>query len=238
MKRSFLLMIVICGIMLTGCAQLTNLNDKQSDEVAEYMAGTVLRYTKNYEEALIYPDDMKELTGLGSNSETLNLSVESDGTTTENSVSLVPAVTDKQEDILSVKEIFELISDSKYAVTYTGHASYTSYPNDNDYFTLEPTMGNKLLTFTFTFKNTQKKDISIDYVDKNIDYTLESLSGSSYKPSVTLLTNDIQYLKSTIKANQSLKAVLVFEVAKDTKEKDLSLVIDYSGISSVINIDK
>lgn len=238
MKRSFLLMIVICGIMLTGCAQLTKLNDKQSDEVAEYMAGTVLRYTKNYEEALIYPDEVNDSEGTGSETDTNNGSSGVDVTTTESTVSLVSPATDKPKDILSVKELFEIISDSKYSVSYAGHASYTSYPNDNEYFILEPTQGNKLVTFTFTLKNTQKKDLSINLVDKKISYTLKNSSGGSYKPSVTLLTNDIQYLKNTIKANQSLKAVLVFEIAKDTDEKDLSLVIDYSEKSSVINIDK
>lgn len=238
MKKSFLLITIICGLTLTGCAQLTKLDDKQSDEVAEYMAGTVLRYAKNYDEALIYPEHLIDANGniISDDSKTGTKNTASENTTSKEPTKALDA--DKQSNSVDVKELFNTIGDNKYSINYTGHESYTSYPNDNDYFTLEPTKGNKLLTFSFTIKNLNNKALNIDLVNKKISYTLENVSGRNYKPAVTLLTNDIQYLKNTIEANASLKAVLVFEIPENTKEKDLSLNINYSGKSSVINIEK
>lgn len=225
--------------MLTGCAQLTKLDDKESDKLAEYMAGTVLRYTKNYDEALIYPGEVHETTSANGNTVSNNTDSESEEEIINTQKpAATEAVNTNIQNNISLEELFKNVGDNKYSVSYTGYESHTSYPNDNQYFTIEPANGNKLMVFSFNIKNTQDKSISINLVDKKINYTLKSSSGKSYMPAVSLLANDIQYLKDTIKVNESFKAVIVFEVPGDAKGEDLSMIIGYSGKSSVINIDK
>lgn len=241
MKKSFLIIIVMCGLMLTGCAQLTNLNDKESDELAEYMAGTVLRYTKNYDEALVYPAKSEDTTHTNGNTgiiENNPVSEEdSTSTSTNNQTPTTAPNSDKKNNSISIEELFNSVGDNKYSVSYAGYENHTSYPNDNEYFTIEPMKGNKLMVFSFDMKNKEKDPININLVNEKIYYTLKNTAGKTYKPAISLLSNDIQYLKDSIKGNKTLKAVLVFEVSKNIKADDLSLVIKYSGKSSVISID-
>lgn len=244
-KKSFLIIIVLCGVLLTGCAQLTNFNDKESDELAEYMAGTVLRYTKNYDEALIYPGETIDSTNINGGIIDRNPVSEEDSTSTTNTPDTTKAPTtvkapgtDKKDNTISIEELFNNVGDNKFTVSYLGYENHTSYPNNNDYFTIEPTKGNKLMVFSFSIKNMDKDTRNVNFVNKKIYYTLKNISGKSYKPAVSLLTNDIQYLKEKINRNESLKTVIVFEVPQDIKVDDLSLVINYGSKSSVISIDK
>lgn len=224
--------------MLTGCAQLTNLNDKESDELAEYMAGTVLRYTKNYDEALIYPAKNDETTLPSNNTDITNINSASNEENTSNNSQTTTTTpsTDSKNSSVSMEELFENVGNNKYTVSYVGYENFTSYPNDNEYFIIEPAQGNKLMVFSFSIKNNNKDSINVNLVNKKIHYSLNNAEGKSYRPAVSLLANDIQYLKDNIKGNHTIKAVLVFEVSKNIKVDDLSLVIKYSGKSSVISI--
>lgn len=250
MKKSFLLIALCCGVMLTGCAKLTDVTEQQSDELAEYVAGTVLRYTKNYDEALIYPDTTKEevlpvknTSLVEEKNDTTKIENVTDETVktpqnTETTQVKEEEVTEPAKDSVSVKQLFEEVIGNKYVVSYKGNESYKTYPKSNESLTLEAEKGYKFITFKFNVKNTTKKESNVNLVNKDITYSLSNKSGVSYKPCITLLTNDIQYFKAKIGSNKSKKAVIIFQVPEDVKEKDLTLSINYKDKSAVIALSK
>lgn len=256
MKKSFLIIIIVCGILLTGCAKMTDLTDNESDKLAEYMAGTVLSYAKNYDEALIYPEEekdaTKELADATDNTEDGDSNKDAVGdldadshenidnnSNTNASNNTTPEIETGSGEVTSVslKNLFHQVGDNQYTLSYTGYEDYTSYPSENDYFTIEPAEGNKLVLFNFSIKNITKKSVKVNMLNKKIQYTLKDTTGKSYNSSVSLLSNDIHYFNETLKANKSKKAVLVFEISKDIALKDLSLFIDYNEIRTVISMD-
>ena len=214
MRKLFFLLITICGVMLTGCAQLIDLTEKESDVLAEYMAGTMLRHADDYEEALIYPEetseekdalvtaDMPETASNTDNTAKLpqaanaNLSQAANGDLSPENTAVPLNLSAKSQygAIVSLASMFKDIFKNTFSITYQNYKAYDSYPDDNDLFTIEPAEGKKLIAFTFNVKNITKKSQKLDLMKYNISYQLTDNNSSVYYPMMTLLNNDIQPL--------------------------------------------
>lgn len=59
-NKIFLAVTGLIMLVLTGCASSISLTDNESDLVAEYIAGLMFKYDKNYEETLILPEEETE----------------------------------------------------------------------------------------------------------------------------------------------------------------------------------
>ncbi len=262
MKKTFLVLVLACGLLLTGCAQLTKLTDKQSDVIAEYMAGSVLRYTDNYMEALVYPEDkgtddkqamdkMSDKMSDKTSDKASDTSKDAASEATKNSQSgnaADAAAKDnsanstskdaKNANKLNYQEFYKNLSDNTYQVKYTGFKLYDSYAQRDNYFTLQPTGGRKLLVMSFEVKNDTKKAIKMNLGKIHIDYKLNLADGKSYKPMVTLLDTDLNYLNYTLKSGKSDDAVLVFDVPKDLNSEGLTLSISLNGQNTAIDLNE
>lgn len=250
MKKTFLILVLLCGLMLTGCARLTSLSEGQSDVIAEYMAGSVLRYTDNYMEALVYPEESKD-TKVTSDTASDTVNAANDNTkkqdtqaadstnaeTTTDSISPEDS-TIKEEGSISYQEFYKIVSDSKYQIKYTGYKLCTSYAQRDNYFTLEPTDGKKLLTLSFKALNETAKTVKVNLGELHIDYKLAAKDGKSYSPMVTLLDTDLNYLNYSLKSNKSDEAILIFEVPESLATDGLSLSISLNGQKAIFDLNE
>ncbi len=250
MKKTFLALVMACGLLLTGCAQLTELSDKQSDVIAEYMAGSVLRYTDNYMEGLIYPEESTDKSADKNTTATGNADTSKDTGSEENSSSQNENISNENEsvkdsstdntakdtDSLNYQEFYKILSNNNYQVKYTGYKLYDSYTQRNDYFTLQPSKGSKLLVVSFKVSNIAKKAVTLDLGQLHIGYKLHLADGKTYKPMVTLLDTDLNYIDYTLKSGKSDVAVLVFDVPENVNKSGLSLSISLNGQKAEINL--
>ncbi len=251
MKKPLLILTLFCGMMFTGCAKMTDLSDQQSDVIAEYMAGSVLRYTDNYKEALIYPEDMKEEQTNGTvinesndtakEENTANTATDKQDTnkgavTTGNSTGTKNTETEKSD--LNYQEFFKIISDDKYQLKYTDFKLQLSYAQRDAYFTLTPTSGNKLLAVNFKVSNKSKSSAKVNLDKIHIAYKLSTKDGKTYSPMVTLLDTDLKYLNITLKSGKSDDAVLLFDVPENLKTDGLTLSISLNGQKAIIDLNE
>ncbi len=232
MRKLFFLLITICGVMLTGCAQLIDLTDKESDVLAEYMAGTMLRYAGDYEEALIYPE-LPQADNAGIPQTTrVDLSPEN------TAVPLNLSAKSQYGTIVSLAGMFNDIFKNTFSITYQNYKAYDSYPDGNDLFTIEPAEGKKLIVFTFNVKNITKKSQKLDLMKYNISYQLTDNNSSVYYPMMTLLNNDIQYINLGINAGKSSKAVILFELPENIDVSHLLLTLTYEDKTTFLDISQ
>ncbi|MGB8453337.1 MAG: DUF4352 domain-containing protein [Anaerocolumna sp.] len=251
MRKLFFLIIVICGVMLTGCAQLIDMSDQESDVLAEYMAGTVLRHADNYEEALIYPEqttETKESTDTAENPEmtkTPGTTETSDikNNTLEGRSNEVPGMAETSEDldnskIISLASLFQDVLNSKFSINYEGYNLYESYPEENEFFTLEATKDKRLVTVTLNVNNITKKNQTLDLKKFNLNYQLTNNEDIVYNPMLTLLNNDIQYINLGIAAGKTQKAVILFEVPKNIDMSKMMLTITYKDKTSLLDLNQ
>lgn len=254
MRKLFFLLITICGVTLTGCAQLTILDESQSNTLAEYMAGTVLKYDKNYDEALIYPAEDPETTeteetadsetaadpdksGINNNN-TLNQTTNSQ-TGNPGGAAVPAAYGDIQfGETVSLSGLFEEILQNNFKITFQDYKFFDSYPSDKNAFTIDPSKNMKLVSFIFNVKNITKKARKLDLKNYKISYQLTDNNGSAYYPLMTLLRNDIQYINLEVAAGKTQKAVILFEVPKNIDMSDMLLLLTYKDENTFLDINQ
>lgn len=242
MKKLFLCFVLLCGFMLTGCAKLTELSDQESDMLAEYMAGSLLKYDKNYEEALINPEYIKEseareeVQDTDSNSETV------DNGQTDNQVSNSDETkqddTENQEkSTVSLESLFKQIKKDSFDISYTKYKTYDSYSEKDGYLVVESSQGKQLVVVNFEIKNNSKKKQSFNLIESGLEYQL-NLDGTVYGPMMTLLMNDIQYINLDLDPGEKTNAVIVFHVKKGTDLSKANVTIGYQDKTTIIDLNK
>ncbi len=232
MRKIFIILIAICGVMLTGCAQLVDMNDQQSDVLAEYMAGSVLRYTRNYNESLVYPEETAETDEI---SETISENTKEDNSSAEPEVTAAADNT-QNDNIVSFAGMADYIGKGNFDITYSDYKFYDSYSDENDYFTIETNKGKKLLVISFNIKNTTNKSRNFNLSKFKLKYRLNN-NGILYRPMMTLLNNDIQYINLDIAAGKTKKAVILFEVPQDVDVPDTVLEITNKDKNTVLELN-
>jgi len=227
---------------LTGCTQLVEINEQQSNVLAEYMAGTVLRYDKNYKEALIYPDTAE--TGETEEiSETVAVTYDVEDNTVpevsgQSGDKVAPSEDLQNGNTISLENMFKEALNENFSITYTGYKFYESYPVENDFFTLEATNGKQLLVITFDVENTAVKTKSLDLRNYNLQYRLTNRKDFVLNPMMTLLFNDIQYINLGIAAGETQKAVILFDVSKDIDMSDMMLTITKEDKTVLLDLNQ
>lgn len=232
MKRLKLVIIILLMLPLTGCINEYNATKEQNDAVAEYMAGLLLEYDKDYDQELT---SMDELTDDDSEADggtlTPSPATSIDDTTSGNSDNGIT-------DTSTMYTLSEVIGNSNFELNYKSYQIADTYPEDADsaLFVLTPREGYHLLVVTFTVKNISDGDQTLNLSEDNILYQLEVASGTEYTPLLTLLENDLQYLEVKLGSEKTKKALLVFEVLEGTNISNINLVVSKGNNSNTTKI--
>lgn len=213
--------LFIVMMMLGGCTNSVEFTDEEVDMFAEYISKEVLERDKHYDQELIElatdpeeeveadeDDDQQHTTN--SNQSTDN----KDNTSNQN-----------EKEFVSINDI---LGTSSVEVSYHSSKKYESYPEGgNNYFVITSNQGYQLLVVTFNLKNTTDKEVSYSMLESEIDYNLILEDGSDYKPLLTLLVDDMQFVNKMIPANKKQQGVLVFRIP-DSK-------VSQSGVLKVVD---
>lgn len=234
MKRLKMIIVLLLSLTLTGCIQKYTVTDEKSDAYAEYMAGLLLKYDKGYEQSLIPEQELTEGDQTDTVAEGNTPTPVPEGTTDTTGDNTA------QSDSAASNEasLTEVVGLEGFEVKYTGYKLADTYPEDTDAagFTLTPRQGYQLLVTEFSVKNTSGKKKELNLIDTNITYQLDINVGTVYKPLLTLLQNDLQYIDITIDKGKSENVLLVFEVSKDTDMSNVNLIVSNNDKSNIIGI--
>ncbi len=230
MKRLIMAGVLLSALLLSGCVKETNLTEKQSNAAAEYMAGLLLKYDRNYDQKLV---DMEELTDTETNFVTAVPTPTVKPQNTKDDPDL--GSTDNKQDNYTLAEV---IGNKDFTIDYKNYKFTNTYPENTEetYFTLIPRNGYQLLVVSFDIKNITEKVRTFNLNEDNIAYKLYTNSDTIYKPLLTLLENDMQYINVKIGAGKSKAILLVFEIKKNTDTSKVNLVISKDKKSETIKI--
>lgn len=229
MKKSSLLLTFILLISLSGCKNEVEIPEEQNDIIAEYIAGKILEYDKYYESNLVKPSTEEETQESGNtigNEEEINTA--ETNVPTDNNTDNKPSQESNSNVTQEVvyKDLSEVLKYKNFSVKYKGYVLTDNYPENSDsYFTLISAPGKKKLVAKFTFANTTDKEIHINLAEENIQFQLITENGTTLKPELGLLMNDIRYLDVNIKKNGTYEAVVVFDVDEKINVKGLNLIV-------------
>lgn len=201
-NRKYILSLCLCLSIFTlaGCVESKDLTEEEQDMIAEYSAGVLLQHEDSYDRKLIKQEIVL----------TPEPVVTPDATPapveTEASESVAA---DGEEDAGNEMPLNDLYHVAGMKV------SYDSYEVCKEY-TPEVVAGpeKRMFVVKYTVKNTTAKPLKINLTKRKIAYRL-NLDGTDYDADPAFLENGgMNFLKTTIKANSSEKAVVVFEIPK------------------------
>lgn len=228
--RILLLLFVVC--CFTGCGYTVSLEEKDNDAVSEYIASLLLKYDKDYEAKLLDEDELIKATvrptvePTVTPQATVQPTVTPDANKPEQSATQAPSVTPKQEETTYV-DLNQIYSIKGVNVSYHKYGLYDKYPNSSkDTSTnLMANKGSKFLIVEMQMKNTTKKDLKVNLMDSDIEYSLVVNGKETFEPMLSILLNDLVYLNTTINADSSNTVVVAYNVPDDLKVSSVSMLV-------------
>lgn len=254
MRRLFFLLLLILTVFLfSGCIQEYRLSEGDSDLAAEYMAGLLIKQDKDYDNSLLTPDEIEAaLEEERNNKDTVN------PTPTPTSKDDLPndkepGQQDKNKDDIDNNDkgnsdkdtaisynytLSEIAGLTDFEINYDNYRLYDTYPENykETYFTLTPNEGYQLLVVSFTVDNLSKIVKNMDLSKAKISYQLDINVGTIYKPLLTLLEDDLQYINMIVEPDYNKTAILVYEVSKTVDMNDINLIISKDDKAQIIKI--
>lgn len=225
------LLVLLCMAALTGCGKNDiSLTNEENDLVAEYIAGTLLKYSYDNEwkyQKLNTAQKTGVTTTAGTNSSTQTPSQSQAGNSQKPTASSSSAAstatvsasgtagTTSTDLIGSLPSALGL---SGVTVKYKDYVTGSSYPSDA-YISVPAQQGYKVVAVELTLTNTSGQAVTLNS-SGNVTFKLE-VGGTGVVNYASMLKNDITTLKNvSLAAGASKDVVVLFQV----KESDASSV--------------
>ena len=241
-KLTVIALAVALTINLTACnVGDTGLSEGELKQVAEYAAKLVLRHTRNYKPSLQEELEVKENPGAVKENFDAVDKTDSDISSASGSSIANDLPEDKEEegnkdkpsDIINetngdsdtVAVLNDVYDEKGFEVVYGGAGEYSRYPKNEGYFSLVAADNMKLYVVEFSIRNKTSKSKKFSQGD-DVAYNLTFDGNNYYKPSLTLLENDMQSIDATIGGGKSFKGVVVFNgpMSEDKNKAKLKVV--------------
>ena len=225
------LLVLLCMAALTGCGKNDiSLTNEENDLVAEYIAGTLLKYSYDNEwkyQKLNTAQKTGVTTTAGTNSSTQTPSQSQAGNSqkpTASSSSAASTATVSASGTAGttssdlVGSLPSALGLSGVTVKYKDYVTGSSYPSDA-YISVPAQQGYKVVAVELTLTNTSGQAVTLNS-SGNVTFKLE-VGGTGVVNYASMLKNDITALKNvSLAAGASKDVVVLFQV----KESDASSV--------------
>lgn len=225
------LLVLLCMAALTGCGKNDiSLTNEENDLVAEYIAGTLLKYSYDNEwkyQKLNTAQKTGVTTTAGTNSSTQTPSqsqagnsqkptASSSSAASTTTVSASGAAGTTSTDLMG--SLPSALGLSGVTVKYKDYVTGSSYPSDA-YVSVPAQSGCEVVAVELTLTNTSGQAVTLNS-SGNVTFKLE-VGGTGVGNYASILKNDITALKNvSLAAGASKDVVVLFQV----KESDASLV--------------
>lgn len=240
MRGIILVLAVALLLSLTGCSgEGMSLTKDERSAVAEYMAKLILKHTRNYEPDLMEEISIKE--NPSAVKEDFDIAKkEENKDNNKKEAEVVDEATDKdkkQDEKGNVKSLNDIYNLKDFEIIYTGVLRTDKFPKNDGYFSLVAADGTTLYVIQFSIRNKSDKKLNFS-AEQDIGYSLTFDNDKYYKPSLTLLENDMQSIDVTIDKNESATSVLVFNISDKEDSSKARLSVNKDGNSYVINVSR
>ena len=248
MKKKTIAVCCMASVLMavSGCGNaIPDMSEEQGAIVAEYAAGLLLKYDKNYttrlveeEAAASEPEEEAE-----EKTEEKEPFGQEAAEPEKDSVSENEIADEKDgiSGVAAVVNIGSFLELGAVSVDYQGYEVVDSYAEGNDTdiaFAMNASPGAKLVVTKFLLTNTGTEEAACDVLSKaacdelpdgvrfRIKYGLETKNALH-----TMLSDDLSAINTMIPAGESITAVLIIEVKEEEAENvpEMSLVIGYRG---------
>lgn len=230
-KWNVLLGGVAAALLMTGCGEMPNLSQDETELISEYAVGVLLKYdtahgrrlvdTSGYELPVEEPEPEEPAAEPEEPAEEEQPEAEE------------PAVVDVSQDeeqteptVTSVEQYYGI---PNIMITYQGCEMADSYPptgeGDTLFFSMDATQGSQLLVLKFNAQNLSSEDQALNMLGYGATFRV-SVNGEPSKGALaTMLVNDMQTYDSIIPASTSVDLVSIVEVPQGTNPETIDFIL-------------
>lgn len=220
-KLISLFVVVSLSLCLFGCGGL-KITEDESRQIAEYAAGLLLKYDRNYSGAIQDVTLPQEVSVVNEPEEEFEEIVEEPvpDNPDNNDANIPDEAQNDSKDEIEYTDIplAQFIEVSGFDIASTGYELSDEYPYDNDndlYFSTQAQPGNKLLVVHFNVTNNSGADEKLNLVNKNVKYKI-IINGTEVIPnSKSILLNDLEQYLEIVNAGTTADTVLIFEISDE-----------------------
>lgn len=231
MKKTIILILsLIMVFSFAGCSLVPSveLTEDEQKVIAEYSAGLLLKYDKNYKGALeTLEEDEDEGVGFVKNEEAVIPEAIEDPIESEDnpgqpefSEELTASENQDMESVeYSDSSIAEAIGLDNFDIVYKTYEAHNIFPeeeSDDLVFSMQAQNGMELLVVSFGVTNDSPDRRMCDILDKDISFRALLNGSERINANKTILLNDLGSYCDEIDGYGMTEAVLVFEVAEGT----------------------
>ncbi len=223
------------AVLLTGCVDsMPELTAEQSDIIAEYAAGLLLKYSSRYDYKIASEEEVAA--AIAARQETSEPetqqeqeTMESPDETNPNEVSPEsPAV--EQEEVQQVQFVADLdfaaeLGIDDLIIRYQSFEICDSYPQNNSGFSVSAVQGKKLLVMHFDMEGLPEEDINCNLLDYDIRMRVNINDSTSSVVLSTMILNDITSYVDVVHAGEIVDIVAVAEIDDLAEENIQTLTL-------------
>lgn len=228
-KLASALLVCVMAFLFVGCGKNDiTLSNEQSDLIAEYIAGTLLKYSYDNEwdyqklnnSMNTYKGGSASNTGgakdsTGQKQNGVNADSGSHGTTASSGKNNLAGTGNAQTSTDVFTALAEAYGLNGATISYKQAVVGERYPMGEYVICVPANQGCNVAAVEFTIRNNSASAITVNTSDSNVSMKL-SVNGTSVVSYGTMLKNDLNKLNSvTIQPNEEYTAVVVFQIKKN-----------------------
>lgn len=232
--------MALCLAMLSGCSLIPTINtsDEDTELVAEYAAGLLVKYNKGHSMGLTRVDDLDisqlYITPTPTPMPVIEIDIvpedENETETEVNDLTEESDVSNKkpEKEVIPPPPLNEAFGFSNASLELSNIERCDSYPNDDEelLFSMSASEGNDLLIAHFNLTNVSSE--TQNFMTGLNGYKVRTVINGEekYRCTFTILPNDMTSFSGNLEAGEVKDVVLVFEVPSslDIYSMDLMLV--------------
>lgn len=238
-KGKVLGLLVMSTVLLTGCVDsMPELTAEQSEIIAEYAAGLLLKYSPRYNYKIVSEEEVAAAMAAGpeaSEPETETERAEEMETESQSSPDAPETETQPEsQETTAVQLVAELdfaaeLGIDDLIVRYQSFELCDSYPQDNSGFSVSAAQGKKLLVMHFDLEGLPEEDVDCNLFDYDIKMRVTINDTASAAVLSTLIPNDLASYMEVVHVGEIVDVVAVAEIDDMTEADIQSLVLQASA---------
>ena len=233
--------IVLAGaVLFGGCSsKIAEMTDEQQQQVGEYAAFAMLRYDAQHRSRLV---DYSEVEA----ADEAERAAEEARIAAEEAKKRETEKKDQKDNDQNVIDRTEENPDEGYTsdtmedflgllpgtlLSYKGYTIQASYPEDNDvseYFIVEANPGKKFLVLWYTLYNGSGADQDVNFLSDNVAFKSKVNDEVTVTALVTMLNDDMSTLQTTLRDNEEIDCVLIYEIDESVADNLSSIIVKLS----------
>lgn len=239
-KGKVLGLFAMSAMLLTGCVDsMPELTAEQSEMVAEYAAGLILKYSPKYDYKIVSEEEVAAAKAAMQETDETVAGGETETEQAQTESADNPASTGAQEESPAETEetvVAEVVSSADIdlaaelgiddvIIRYQSFELCDSYPQNNTGFCVDAAQGKKLLVIHFDIEGSPEEDVNCSFFEYGLGIRMRINDTGSVPALSTMIPNDLISFMDAVPAGETVDTVVVAEVEETTEQEIQTLTL-------------